>query len=199
MAVLLPHTYLGPIHYYSHIAGENDIVLEKHENFPKQTFRNRCTIYGANGPLNLVVPTVHISGQRTMDLKQIAYDHDWRKLHWKSLETAYRSSPYFEYYEDELYAILIKDYGLLIDLNRALMNMVLGIMDIQANITETDSYEEGFDGLDLRAAYSPKKETISGVDFKRYPQVFEDRHGFIPNLSILDLIFNQGPNSKDYL
>ena len=199
MSVLLPYTYLGPIHYFSAIVQEKRVVLECHEHFPKQTYRNRCTIYGANGPLNLVVPTIHISGERSIALRRIAYDQAWQKLHWKSLETAYRSSPYFEYYEDDLYAILMKKHDFLVDLNRELLNLILGIIDIQAELSETASYEDEFDGIDLRGAWSPKAGTSEMEDFKRYPQVFEDRHGFIPNLSIADLIFNQGPNSKDYL
>ena len=199
MAVLLPYTYLGPVDYYRSIANSKRIVLERHENFKKQTFRNRCTIYSPNGPLNLVVPTIHVSGERTMDIRKISYEQDWRKLHWKSFEAAYRSSPFFEYYEDDLQPILMKEYELVIDLNRALMDWVLDTLEIQVEITTTASYEEDYDGLDLRTAYSPKTYSTVIGDFKRYSQVFEDRAGFLPNLSIVDLIFNQGPRAKDYL
>jgi len=133
-----------------------------------------------------------------MDLRKISYEQDWQKLHWKSLEAAYRSSPFFEYYEDDLQPIIMKKYDLLIDLNRELLDWVLRTLDVRIEITETTSYEEEFEGLDLREAYSPKTSSFQEDDFKRYPQVFEDRCGFIPNLSIIDLMFNQGPNSKDF-
>lgn len=199
MPLLLPYTYLGPIRYYSSIVQHKNIVLEGHENFPKQTYRNRCTIYGANGPLNLIVPVEHKSGERSMGIKRISYQENWQKLHWKSLETAYRSSPFFEYYEDEFSDILMKQHELLIDLNTQLMTLVLKILDIEMDSSNTSSYKEEFDGLDLREDFAPNADLADKVDFQRYPQVFEDRHGFIPNLSIVDLIFNQGPGSKDYL
>ncbi|MBL4752647.1 MAG: WbqC family protein [Flavobacteriales bacterium] len=199
MPVLLPYTYLGPIHFYSRIKEDKRVVLERHEHFRKQTFRNRCTIYGANGALDLTVPTLHLSGERSMDIREISYTNDWQKLHWKSLESAYRSSPFFEYYEDEFAAKLMNKYTLLRALNRDLMELALRIMDIDFEITETLSYEDNFSGTDLRDIYTPKSELMTGQSFKRYPQVFEDRHGFIPNLSIWDLIFNQGPRSKEFL
>jgi len=199
MPVLLPYTYLGPIHFYSRIKEDKRVVLERHEHFRKQTFRNRCTIYGANGALDLTVPTLHLSGERSMDIREISYTNDWQKLHWKSLESAYRSSPFFEYYEDEFAAKLMNKYTLLRALNRDLMELALRIMDIDFEITETLSYEDNFSGTDLRDVYTPKSAVMSGQSFKRYPQVFEDRHGFIPNLSIWDLIFNQGPRSKEFL
>ena len=199
MAVLLPHTYLGPIHYYRTIATHQHVILENYENFPKQTFRNRCVIYGANGALNLTVPTLHISGERSMHIRRISYRENWQKLHWKSLETAYRSSPFFEYYEDDFSEVLMAKYELLIDLNTALMKLVLGILDIQVSLSQTSTFELNFDGVDLRDFYTPQSGQSLKEDFKRYSQVFEDKHGFIPNLSIVDLIFNQGPGSKDYL
>ena len=199
MPVLLPYTYLGPVYYYKTVLEYREIVLEEHENFPKQTYRNRCTIYGANGALNLIVPTEHVSGERTMSLRRIAYTEEWQKLHWKSLETAYRSSPYFEYYEDDLRPILMEKYEFLIELNRALIDWACKALDLEIEITDTESYEVEFTGLDLREAYTPRTSPVGGKDFKRYPQVFENQHGFIPNLSIVDLIFNQGPNAKEYL
>jgi len=198
-AVLLPYTYLGPVHYYRSILEHTHITLERHENFHKQTFRNRCTIYGANGPLNLVIPTLHVSGERSMDVREISYAQDWQKLHWKSLESAYRSSPFFEYYEDEFSAILMEKHRLLIELNRSFMELTLRIIGIDVEIKETLQYEEKCDNPDLREVYTPKSAMMASQGFKRYPQVFEDRFGFIPNLSILDLIFNQGPRSKEYL
>lgn len=195
----MPYTYLGPIDYFRKLVDYKEVVFERHENFKKQTYRNRCTIYGANGELNLTVPTIHVSGERSIEIQKISYEQDWQKLHWKSLEAAYRSSPFFEYYEDDLEPILMRKYALLIELNQSLLEWVLEALDIQLEIKVTQSYEEAFDGIDLRGNYSPKDVTPPEAEFKRYPQVFEDRAGFLENLSIVDLIFNQGPRAKEYL
>ncbi len=199
MPVLLPYTYMGPVSYYSCIAQHRNIALERHENFPKQTFRNRCTIYGTNVPLNLIVPVEHRSGERSISDKRISYRENWQKLHWKSLETAYRSSPFFEYYEDDFLGVLMKKHELLIDLNAQFMSLILKILDIEVDLSFTSEYKEGFDGLDLREDFTPNADLADKEDFQHYTQVFEDRHGFLPNLSIADLIFSQGPRSRDYL
>ena len=196
MEVLLPYTYLGPVDFYKRIMEHGSIVLEKHENFPKQTYRNRCTIYGANGPLDLIIPVLHKSGERSIGDKQISYDEDWQKLHWKSLEAAYRSSPFFEYYEDDFSEVIWKKHKLLIDFNMDLINLMLKFLELEADISFTTEYSAEIDGQDLREEFDPKLER---KELPRYSQVFEDRHGFISNLSIVDLIFNQGPRAKDYL
>ena len=190
---------MGPVSYYSCIAQNRNIALESHENFSKQTFRNRCTIYGANGPLNLIVPVEHRSGERSINDKRISYHENWQKLHWKSLEAAYRSSPFFEYYEDGFRTVLMKRHKLLIELDLQLMSLILKILDIEVDLSITSEYKEEFDGLDLREDFTPNTNGADKGAFNHYTQVFEDRHGFLPNLSIADLIFNQGPRSRDYL
>jgi len=200
MHVLLPHTYLGPIHYYSILAKNESVLIENCENFIKQTYRNRTTIYGANGRLNLIVPTVHKGKRRAINTVKISYADNWQKLHWKSLESAYRSSPFFEYYEDDLAILIKKRHTYLIDLNIGLLNFILQELDICVELNFTDSYCENIkDFSDQRAGFAPSAEIDKKLGFKRYQQVFESKHEFIPNLSILDLLFNMGPNAKDYL
>ncbi|HIA36387.1 MAG TPA: hypothetical protein EYN89_06515 [Flavobacteriales bacterium] len=200
MGVLLPHTYLGPIQYYVLLAKNESVRIENHEHFIKQTYRNRSVIYGANGRLNLIVPTVHEGERRAMKTVKISYHEGWQKLHWKSLESSYRSSPFFEYYEDDLAPLINKKHTYLIDLNMALLNFLLQELDIGVKLSFTDSYCENMEGLsDQRSVFAPSLDTDKELNLERYQQVFESRHKFIPNLSILDLLFNLGPAAKGYL
>jgi len=200
MSVLLPHTYLGPIQYYAVLAKNESVLIENFEHFIKQTYRNRTVIYGANGRLNLIVPTVHEGERRAMKTVRISYHEDWQKLHWKSLESAYRSSPFFEYYEDDLAPLIKKKHTYLIDLNMAMLNFLLKELDITLKLNFTDSYCEHTEGFsDQRGAFIPSFEIDEKLGLARYQQVFESRHKFISNLSILDLLFNLGPAAKGYL
>jgi len=200
-SIILPAHYLPPVSFFHAIMrNEGDVKIEQYEHFPKQTFRNRTKIGTANGILELFVPIKHGRKEhRAMKDVQINYDHDWQRLHWLSIQTAYRSSAYFEYYEDDFYEFYNKKYEFLMDFNVKQIELVFKILKIKKPIGFTDSFLKSYDNaLDFRESIHPKKTSVYEHQ-KPYYQVFEDRTGFIPDLSIIDLIFNQGPQSKNYL
>ncbi len=189
--------YLAPIEYYFHLINSGDVIIDTHENFVKQTYRNRCCILSPNGVQNLTIPLVKSRQRRLTKNMAIAYDDNWRKIHWKSLESAYRSSPYFEYYEDEFYPFYHGDkYEKLTDFNNDLNNKIIELLNLEITITPSTEYFEEVEN-DFRNSFSPKKE--SKLNFNSYIQVFGDRNGFTPNLSILDILFNEGPNAVNYI
>ncbi len=193
--------YLPPVVWFSQFkANQPATYIEAEEHFPKQTYRNRANIYSPDGVLSLVVPVVKGSKVHTKikDVK-ISYDFRWQRLHWMSLEACYRRSAYFEYYEDALAPFYQKQYQYLFDFNEELLQLLLKSIKISAPVQRTETYETayGAEVLDLRNSFSSKKEYND--EQKPYFQVFEERHGFIKNLSILDLLFSQGPRTIDYL
>ncbi len=199
---LLSSTYFGPIDYFANIFQADEIQIEVEENYQKQSYRNRCSIYGANGKLDLNVPITHnkIEGKRLMTKDaQIANEFNWQKLHWKSIESAYRTSPYFEFYEDDLKPLFEKKHKFLLDLNFEILETLQDLLQEEWNISKTKEYEISppKDILDLRKEFSPKVE--SKIITPEYTQVFSNKYGFIPNLSILDLIFMEGTNAEAYL
>lgn len=200
MNTLLPIGYFPPISYFAYLL-RDELVLETKEHFVKQSLRNRCTILGANGPLNLFVPKEKSAVRLTIDETLIHNETDWKTLHWRSLESAYRKSPYFEYYEDEIQQFFEKEHSHHFQLGLESIKLVSNILNIDFKPKLTQEYIIEFDGLDLRNAwnkqnYSAKKPA---TNLERYIQVFSDRHDFAPDLSILDLLFCQGPRSVDYL
>lgn len=200
-SIILSASYLPPVSYFHAIAkNEGNIVLDKYEHFPKQTYRNRAKIATANGILDLIVPIQHGRKEHiSMKDIKINYDHDWQRLHWLSMQTAYRSSPYFEYYEDEFKPFYEAKQEFLFDFNVAQLELILKCLKIKRTIHFTETFEKVYEeDLDLRNVIHPKKESILSNP-KPYYQLFEERHGFLPDLSIVDLIFNQGPQSKSYL
>ena len=197
---VLPMFYLPPVEYFAQLNSYNpDFVVEKHEHFPKQTYRNRANIYSPDGVLTLVVPVVKGSKVHTpvKDVK-ISYDFSWQRLHWMSLQGCYRRSAYFEYYEDDFAPFYEKKETFLFDFSDQILRLLLKLLKIKTEINYTESYEAEYLGLtDFRQYIHPKKD--SGFEQKSYFQVFEERHGFMKNLSIVDLLFNQGPQSINYL
>ena len=197
---ILPLFYLPPISYFSILQKHNNHVeIERFENFPKQTFRNRASIYSPNGKLNLIVPVVKGSGTHTQvkDVR-ISYDFRWQRVHWMSLQTSYRSSAYFEFYEHEFVRFYEKKWDFLFDYNLEILQVLLKLLKFDIHYTFTDGYNDSQDGMtDYRSAINAKGE--SGYTPKPYFQLFQDRGGFIPNLSITDLLFNQGPQGLFYI
>lgn len=198
-SAIFPVFYLPPVNYISDLKRFGaDFLLEGWEHFVKQTYRNRAKIYSPNGPLDLIVPVVKGSKVHTkMKDVRISYDLRWQKLHWKSLESCYRSSAYFEFYEAELVGFYEKRYDFLLDLDLELTAWLLKQLKLELPLRQTTAYTT--DAVhDFRAVYNAK-QAVSDTGFKRYFQVFDDRQGFLPNLSIVDLLFNQGPQAKQYL
>lgn len=196
--IILSTAYLAPIQYFTKFVKYDKVIIEAHENFIKQTYRNRCKIYGANGELSLSIPVKKSAPKTTIKELLIDYDTNWRKLHWKSIESAYNSSPYFEYYIDDFLPFYTKKYKYLFDFNTELLKMILENIDISTKIDFTETFfNNEYDMDDFREQIHPKKRNVD-KNFKiiEYTQVFQSKHSFIPNLSIVDLLFNEGPNSS---
>jgi hypothetical protein len=198
MSLILGSVYLGNIDYYSILNQNSAIEIEVCEHFKKQSYRNRSVIHGANGALNLIIPLdKHGNRTKTQDVK-IDNSQRWQKLHWRSIESAYRSSPFFEFYEDDLKPFYEIEYTSLVEFNAAIQNQVIELLGIEVELTPTRSYEKQ-EGLDYRILLSPKKEASSYFTPQSYIQVFSEKNGFLSNLSILDLLFNEGPNAINFL
>lgn len=197
MTPLLPISYFGPIEEYALLAQNDKVIYEIKEHFVKQSYRNRCKIYGANGEMRLTVPLIMKSREKTpMDKIRISYSDKWQAQHWKTIVSAYKNSPFFEHYEEDLNNFFQTEFNYLIDLNKTAQNIILKHSRISVNISETNNYDISRDS-DYRKIITPKKQPF--VTNPRYIQVFEEKHGFQPNLSILDLLFNEGPASNIYL
>jgi hypothetical protein len=197
---IFPLFYHPPVEYFTRlIAFQDDILLEQQENFPKQTFRNRASIHSPNGRLDLIVPVVKGANVHTAvkDVR-ISNDFKWQRQHLMSLQTCYRSSAYFEFYEDELMPFYENKWDFLFDYNQEILQFILKALKLRISYTFTDEYEPVYASReDFRESIHPKRS--ASVKFKPYFQVFEERNGFLENLSILDLLFNQGPQSNKYL
>ena len=197
----LSSAYLAPVEYYTKLLTYDRIFIEQHDHYMKQTYRNRCTIAGPDGEIALSIPTVKPDSLKC-PMKDIRIsDHgNWRHLHWNSIESAYNSTPFFEYYKDDFQPFYEKKYEFLADFNEELCNLVCELIDIQPVMERTSDYKTTFtpDEYDFREAIHPKKDYhLTDPEFipRPYYQVFEARNGFRPNLGIIDLLFNMGPES----
>ena len=198
MNILLYPTYFPSISHYVAMAQADSITFETEDNFQKQTNRNRTHIYSPNGIQLLNIPIKHSTErhQKTKDVK-LETAFDWQKQHFKSLEAAYRTSPFFEYFEDELSPIFTKKHTFLLDLNFETMEIVSKCLRVKFNFNTTIEYfHEVSDYTDFRILANGKKDISV---FENYTQVFGEKHGFLNNLSILDLLFNEGKYALDYL
>jgi hypothetical protein len=200
---ILSTAYLGPIQHYQKFIAYPDCIIEHYENFIKQTYRSRCDIYSPNGLLTLSIPLEKRNKRQLVKDIKISYEYNWQTLHWRSLESCYRRSPFFEYFEDDFRNYFEnKKFEFLIDLNEALQEEVLALLKLKANYSFSTEYKSSYtDADDFRNIISPKKSLELDPNFttKPYNQVFEQRHGFIPNLSILDLLFNEGSRAMNYI
>ena len=168
--------------------------MELHEHFIKQSIRNRCDIYGANGKLQLTIPKQRKGSSKTIIKEiQISYKQDWQKQHWTAIQSAYNSSPFFKYYQDELQPFFEDEEKLLVDFNQKLQKVILGLLQEEDNTNFTKEFQHEGSFSDFR------NHKFKSKNLQRYDQVFMEKHGFIANLSIIDLLFNLGPESSDYL
>ena len=201
MHLLFGSVYAGNIDYYSALCKASKITIDSNEHFEKQSYRNRCVIAGANGRLNLIVPVKRKIGKNKLKEVRVDNSQNWRKLHWKSLESAYRTSPYFEYFEHDFYPIyMVNKYDFLLDLNKDIQGVILKNLQLEVPIIYSSSYIDNVDGcIDLRKDIHPKKSPSKFYNAPIYTQVFQDKMNHIPNLSILDLLFNEGPMAYELL
>ena len=191
---VLPTAYLAPISYYATLLQQPNCSIELNEHFVKQSIRNRCKIYGANGKLRLTIPKERKGSSKTIiqNLK-ISYKQNWQKEHWNAIVSAYNSSPFFEYYKDKLKHFFEEKEEYLVNFNSKLQKAILSMLQEDYTIKNTTEYLHKGDFFDLR------NYTWKLKNQEKYDQVFMEKQGFIPNLSILDLLFNLGPESADYL
>ena len=200
MEVVFSSVYAGNLDYYSCLLKADKFRIDVHENYIKQTYRNRCDIYGANGKLSLIIPIVRKGNTPIKDVL-IDYSQNWQKIHWKSLESSYRSSPYFEFYEDKFVHLYEqKNIRFLQDFNMELQNIFFQLIGIETVCLFTEMYHKEIkDVIDLRKSIHPKKDATIYYNGIKYNQVFEEKMGFVPNLSIYDLVFNEGPASLNII
>ena len=200
---LLSTAYFAPILYYSKLIQDKLVMIERHENYNKQSYRNRCTIYSANGLLDLVVPVVRAKDPKIKITEvEIAYDMLWQKQHFKAIESAYRRSPFYEYYIDDLMIFFTGHHRYLYDFNMQIMRKICSLINVSPCIQESDEFVKSSEVMiDLRDSIHPKINCTTDADTitPYYTQVFADKWGFKPNLSILDLLFNVGPETKEIL
>ena len=199
--VILTSAYLAPVQYYTKLYAAPRVIEERFDHYVKQTYRNRCLIAGPNGVQALTLPIEHTEILKPVTRDIRLSDHgNWRHLHWNALLSSYDKSPYFEYYADDIRPFYEKRYDYLVDFNEGLRETVCDLLDLHPNIELTKSYADaeilGVD--DFRENIRPKVDFSLDKSFfpVSYYQVFSQRTGFLPNLSILDLLFNMGPESR---
>lgn len=198
MACLLHPTYLPNMAHWLAMLNHDLVYYEVYDHYQKQSYRNRAEIYGANGKLILTVPVTYSQNNRqhSKDVR-IFNDSQWQDQHLKSLEAAYSTSPFYEYYIDELMPLFKSSYTYLLDLNLAGIEILSEILEFSFSAKTTLNYVSNLDGLEDYRVLVKKHYKLNKI--AAYEQVFSQKHGFMPNLSILDLIFNEGPAAESYL
>ncbi len=197
--IITPLAYTGSIGMWAFMTTAETLLIEQNDYYQKQTLRNRTYIHGANGKLLLSIPIRHLgkTGHQYYNKVEIENSFEWQKQHWKSIQSAYRSSPYFEFYEDDISIFYKNKFSLLYVFNKAYFKLLLKLLGWNPEVHYTESYKNLTNAKDIRSQIE-KKEVNNKLRLK-YTQVFEGKNGFIPNLSILDLLFNEGPNTLSLL
>jgi hypothetical protein len=199
MLPLLTTAYLPPIEYIAHIANAGGAVLEQHEHFVKQTYRNRAVILTANGPHALIIPLKKGKNNKQVITEvEIDYTENWQRKHWQAVVSAYNSSPFFEFYADELQPFYQQKKQYLFEYNTLLLNVLLRLLKVKADVTFTEEFiAPPINAADHRYQISPKEPNCYSGN--SYRQVFAEKYPFQPNLSGLDLLFNVGPKGAGLL
>lgn len=203
MHIILPSAYFPPISYFAYLTSPKvtKVTMEAKEHFVKQSIRSRCIVSDPHGRLTLFVPKEKTGNRAVMDQVRTVEEAHWRRSHWRSIADSYRSSPYFEYYEDDFEPFFKEQEDHIFQVGQRSMQLVCQLLKIPFEVSITDAYWEGGDALDLRNAWNNQEyRSLSPVrELPRYIQVFSDRNPFLPDLSILDLLFCLGPKSIDYM
>ncbi|PHR12312.1 MAG: hypothetical protein COA40_08605 [Aequorivita sp.] len=197
--ILLHPSYFPSIEQMAAVAQAKKVVFEVEDNYQKQTYRNRTFIAHSNGKLLLNIPIKHTKTGKRQKTKDVIVENDfpWQEQHWKSLQSAYRTSPFFEYYEDDLEPLFTQTVGNLMEHNLKIFDLLCELLGIDVEVTKTNSFEKNPGITDLRILVNAKRN--SAFQPANYIQVHEANHEFLPNLSVLDLLFNEGPNALSYL
>jgi len=193
--------YFPPIEFFARAISKNHLILEAHEHYIKQTYRNRMCIASAQGKLDLIIPVNCPQGSKTnITNVLISYDEAWHKKHWHAITSAYKSTPFFDYYADEFYVFYKHKHTDLWSFTTAIIDMCFNLLSTQIKIEKTQTFIHTYPQTtsDCRYTLHPKKE-YNKCHFSPYIQLFEEKHGFIPNLSILDILCNLGPESLLYI
>lgn len=197
--VLIESQYLPSIAYFSAITAADEVLIEVHENFQKQTYRNRCYINSSQGALPLIVPLENAGGKILMTDVKIDYSQRWLNNHWRAIQSSYGKAPFFEYYADDLHAVLFREFDRLYELNSALLTLCLRWLKFEIEVRGTSVFEKSPSQpiYDLRSTISPKNSSRLHEFYEAaiYPQVFGNK--FVQNLSLIDLIFCEGPGARD--
>ncbi len=197
--ILLHPSYFPSIEQMAAVAQAEEVVFEVEDNYQKQTYRNRTFIAHSNGKLLLNIPIKHTKTGIRKKTKEVVVENDfpWQEQHWKSLQSAYRTSPFFEYYEDDLKPLFTESVGNLMEHNFKIFDLLCELIGIEVEVSTTNSFEKNPEISDLRILVDAKRK--SAFQPETYTQVHEANHPFLPNLSVLDLLFNEGPNALSYL
>ncbi len=201
---LIPLCYLGSVQLFAHVINADKVFIEQCANYQRKTYSNRCAIIGANGLLSLTVPVVNIKNEKVaIKDTRISYDTNWQKQHWRSIVSAYNSSPFFEYYADDFAPFYEKNYKYLVDFNQGLFQTLLDELELELEFDLTDEFLHSDDILyeDLRNVIHPKVMPEDDQSYRtvEYKQVFSEKYSFVPNLSVIDLLFSKGPEAYDIL
>jgi len=198
-SILLSSHYFPSIAYFELLVKYENILIDFGEHFVKQSYRNRCIIYTSNGSLPLSIPVIR-NNKTIVNEVLLESNSNWKNSHWKAISSAYNSSPFFEFYEDDLKNVFFKDYKSLPELNTALLSHICKEIGIVISINTSKLYvEKSETNLDFRNLINAKKNYIQANNYPRYIQTFEEKHGYIKNLSILDLLFHEGPETLNYI
>lgn len=196
--IILPTAYFPPLSWIALMLNSEEALIEIHETYPKQTLRNRCQILSANGKMNLSVPVKKVAGNNTKTHEiEVLYNENWQQIHFRTIESAYNKSPFYFHYRQFLVDFYSKQFNHLIELNQEAMQIVMKMLKVEKVLSYTSEWQKEMpEHSDFRYNFSDKQ---SFFQCKPYYQVFSDRHTFQPDLSILDLLFNEGPETLRYL